>query len=202
VLLARRSGKSWAESVAGRMELHYSPGRTWEATAHALIGLLTFGDVLDVACGDGVLSELIAERADSVTAVDVSATVLAAARKRLQRVTNVSFCRADMHALPFAATAFDHVFLLHALPFARRPQEVIAGAAAKLRKGGRLIVATLAEHDHEAARELYDHVNLGVPAATLRDWLQGAGLTVEICRITSRETRPPYFEVITAIARR
>jgi hypothetical protein len=40
------------------MERQYSPGRTWEATARALIGLLDLGDVLDIACGDGGVAAL------------------------------------------------------------------------------------------------------------------------------------------------
>ena len=58
VLAARARDHSWADSVAGDMERHYSPGRTWEATARGLVHLLDLGDVLDVASGDGVLAEL------------------------------------------------------------------------------------------------------------------------------------------------
>ena len=202
VLLARRSGQTWAESVAGRMDLHYSPGRTWESTARALIGLLDLGDTLDIASGDGVLAELINERATSVTCVDISATVLGAARKRLHGAARVSFCRSDMHRLPFAEASFDHVFAMHALPFAQHPSKVIAEAARVLRPGGRLVIATLAAHRHEAARQVYDHANLGQTPATLSQWLTASGLGVETCRISSKEARPPYFEVITALARR
>lgn len=200
VVRARKSGQTWAESVAGRMELHYSPGRTWEATAHALIGLLDLGDVLDMASGDGVLAELVAERSRSVTCLDISAKVLAAARKRLQHVRNVVFCQGDMSAPPLAAASFDHIFLMHALSYAREPRGVIACTAPLLRKGGRLVVATLNAHRHEAARQAYDHVNLGVTPEALAKWLKAGGLQVEQCRVTSREARPPYFEVITAIA--
>jgi len=51
----QKRGGTWADSVAGDMERHYSPGRTWEATARGLVHLLDPGDVLDVASGDGVL---------------------------------------------------------------------------------------------------------------------------------------------------
>ncbi len=202
VVRARKSGQTWAESVAGRMELHYSPGRTWEATARALIGLLSLGDVLDLASGDGVLAELLAGHARSVTCVDISAKVLAAARKRLGTHQNVSFCRADMSALPFAAAHFDHVFLMHALSYAAQPDAVLAAVAPMLRPGGRLVIASLNAHRHEVAREAYDHVNFGLSAAALRQGLEQAGLTVEFCDITSRDPRPPYFEVVTALAQR
>jgi len=201
VVRARKSGQTWAESVAGRMELHYSPGRTWEATAHALIGLLQLGEVLDVASGDGVLAELIAERARSVTCMDVSAKVLAAARKRLGKVPNVEFCQGDMNAPPFTAQRFDQVFLMHALSYAREPKTVLAGCARLLRPGGRMIVATLNAHRHEAAKQAYDHVNLGMTPEALAKALKACGLDVELCRVTSREPRPPYFEVVTALAR-
>jgi len=201
VVRVRKHGQTWAESVAGRMELHYSPGRTWEATARAVIGLLQLGDVLDVASGDGVMAELIAERAESVACVDISSKVLAAARKRIGALPNVAFSQADMGALPFRDASFDHVFLMHALSYARKPETVLAEARRCLRPGGRLIVATLGAHRHEAAMQAYDHVNLGTTAETLDKWLHKAGFVVESCRITSRDPRPPYFEVVTALAR-
>lgn len=200
VIAERKHGQTWAESVAGRMELHYSPGRTWEATARALIGLLQLGDVVDLACGDGVLAELIAEHAQRVTCVDISATVIAAARKRLAALANVDFCEADMHMLPLKSQAYDHVFLMHALAYTREPQKVIKEAARLLKPGGRLIVAALAEHRHEETMRAYDHLNLGIAPEKLRRYMSGCGLSVESCRVSSRETRPPYFEVITALA--
>jgi SAM-dependent methyltransferase len=202
VIRARKRSQTWAESVAGRMERHYSPGRTWEATARALIGLLELGDVLDLACGDGVLAELVAEHARSVTAVDISATLIAAARERLKPYPRVTLLEADMHALPLEAGRFDHVFLMHALAYTRQPLEVIREAARVLRPHGRLVLAALNAHPHKATMQSYDHVNLGIAPAALRKLLEQAGLAVEQCAVTSREERPPYFEVVTAFARR
>ena len=200
VIAARKAGKTWAETVAGRMESHYSPGRTWEATARALIGLLELGDVLDLASGDGVLAELIADHARSVHCVDISPTVLQAAQKRLARRPTVKFVQADMHALPLPDSSFDHVFAMHALSYTNNGAAVLAESARLLRPGGRLIISALARHQHEAVRSAYDHANLGINVQELETALGKAGLQVQDCRIRSREQRPPYFEVIAALA--
>lgn len=202
VVRARQRTQTWAESVAGRMERHYSPGRTWEATARALIGLAELGDVLDIACGDGVLLELLAGHARSLTGVDISPTLLAAARARLKGETGVRLLEGDMHRLPLEDAQFDQVVLMHALAYTKQPAAVLAEAARVLRRGGRLVVAALNAHAHKATIQSYDHVNQGIAPAALRKLLEQAGLTVGLCRVTSREERPPYFEVVTALARR
>ncbi len=202
VIRARKRAQTWAESVAGRMERHYSPGRTWEATARALIGLQELGDVLDIACGDGVLAELLAGHARSITAVDLSPTLIQAAAMRLRPYPNVRLLEADMHALPLEAGRFDPIFLMHALAYTKKPKAVLAEAARLLRPGGRLVVTALNAHQHKATMQAYDHVNLGITPAALRKLLESVKLRVDLCQVSSREDRPPYFEVITALARR
>jgi 2-polyprenyl-3-methyl-5-hydroxy-6-metoxy-1,4-benzoquinol methylase len=199
-ILARKHGRTWAESVAGRMELHYSPGRTWEATARGLIGLITPGRVLDIASGDGVLAELLAEEAESVDCVDISEAVIAAGQARLAEHRNVRFHCADMHDLPFPDASFETVFVMHALAYSQTPAEVIRNACRVLVPGGRLVVVTLKSHQHEAAMAAYDHQNMGIEPSALRQLLAAHQLKVEACRVTSRELRPPYFEVVTALA--
>ena len=84
-VLAQRAGtEGWADTVAGDMERHYSPGRTWETLARSLLQLLETGDVLDIASGDGITAELLAPHAHSITCVDSSERVVEAAAKRLR----------------------------------------------------------------------------------------------------------------------
>lgn len=202
VLRARSKGQTWAESVAGRMERHYSPGRTWEATAHALIGVMQLGTVLDIASGDGVFAELIAPRCKQLTCVDISDTVLAAARRRLAGHGNITLQQGDMHALPFAAASFDTVFALHALAYSAEPAAVLTEAHRVLKAKGTLIVAALAEHPHTETVRGYDHRNPGFKPEALAKLLKKSGFEVTSCGVTSEETRAPYFEVLTAVARR
>lgn len=202
-IVRRRAARGgWAESVAGRMERQYSPGRTWEAMSRALIELLDLGDVLDIASGDGVLAELLCRRARRLTCLDISDAVLEAARGRLADQANVAFEIGDMHALPFDDARFDQVFLLHALTYSATPEIALAEAARVLRPRGRLTLATIARHEHEATVAAYDHVNLGFEVEQLDAWLHDQGLIVHDCAVRAREPQPPYFRLITASASR
>lgn len=194
-------GESWADSVAGQMERHYSPGRTWEAALRGLLGLANLGDVLDIASGDGALAELVVGRARSVTCVDLSRKVAAAGARRLSHLPGVHFRVADMHDLPFAEGSFDQVLLMNALTYSERPSVAIAEARRVLRPGGALAAVTLGRHRHRAVADTYTHVQLGIDPDEIRELLSAAGFEVSLCEVTSREKRPPHFEVVTAHAR-
>lgn len=196
-VLHKRSGENtWADSVAGDMERHYSPGRTWEATARGLVHLLEPGDVLDIASGDGVLAELLAPKARSVTCLDISERVAAAGRKRLNPFPHVSFEVGDMHDLPVNSTSFDTVLLMHALTYTTDAQTVIKEASRVLRSGGKLLAVTLHEHQHAKAVEPYNHVNLGFSIENLESYCTEAGLDVLACTVSTIEKRVPNFSVL------
>lgn len=200
VLSAR--GETWADAVAGQMERHYSPGRTWEAAARCLVGLSRLGDVLDVASGDGALAELVQPRARSVTCLDSSSRVVRAARRRLGHLPRVRLTVGDMHALPLPDAGFDHVMLVNSLSYARQPERVVAEAARVLRPGGDLVAVTLRAHRHAAVAEAYDHVQMGFQPEELAQLFVAQGLDVSRCEVTSRERRAPHFEIVTVHARR
>jgi ArsR family transcriptional regulator len=199
---AREREVAWPEAVAGQMERHYSPGRTWEATARALLGLVHLGDVLDSGAGDGAIAQLIAPRARTVTCVDRSERLVNAARERLQRAKNVRCAVGDLQALTFAGASFDQVLMFNVLTYVDRPDAAFAEAARVLRPGGELVAVTLEEHSHADVTAVYHHVNRGFDAATLRKLARKAGLEVSVCEVQTRERRPPYFQVINLFASR
>ena len=200
-VLSKRVGEgTWADSVAGDMERHYSPGRTWEATARGLVHLLEPGDVLDIASGDGVLAELLAPRARSITCLDVSARVAEAGRKRLAEFSNVTFEVGDMHDLPVEDSSFDTVLLMHALTYTENPAQVFTEAARVLRPGGKLLAVTLENHRHTKAVEPFNHVNLGVTTTQLEALTEQAGLDVQACTVSAIEKRTPNFSVLSLSA--
>lgn len=200
VLAARASEQNWADSVAGDMERHYSPGRTWEALARSALPLLHAGDVLDIASGDGVLAELLAPHSRRYVCLDASTKVVVAASERLRRLENVEVHEGDMHALAFADAQFDLVVLMHALTYSEHPARAVAEAARVLRPGGRLLITSLARHEHRGVVEAYGHVNLGFSESDLRGFAEAAGFELSNLSTVTRERRPPHFEVIALIA--
>lgn len=206
VLARRARERGWADSVAGDMERHYSPGRTWETLARTLLQLLETGDVLDVASGDGVLAELLAPHAHSIVCVDSSERVVAAAHERLKSFRNVEVVEGDMHALPERFKSpkrrFDLVLMMHALTYSAQPAQAVAAAAQVLKPGGRLLAATLAKHAHRTAVAPFDHRNLGFRREDLIGFARKAGLEVLHCARVSREARSPHFEVLSLLAKK
>jgi ubiquinone/menaquinone biosynthesis C-methylase UbiE len=66
-------------------------------------------EVLDVACGEGYGSALLATRARSVIGADIAPSAVDHARTRYAEVANLGFRQADCAALPFADATFDAV---------------------------------------------------------------------------------------------
>ncbi|MBS0194921.1 MAG: metalloregulator ArsR/SmtB family transcription factor [Proteobacteria bacterium] len=196
VLALRASEQNWADTVAGDMERHYSPGRTWETMARATLPLLSAGDVIDVASGDGALAELLASHARSYVCVDASERVAAAARERLKPHRNVRVLVGDMHALDLPDAGFDLALLMQALAYSPKPALALAQAARVLRPGGRLVVTAIARHEHRDVVTPYGHANLGFTSKELTKMAEKAKLRVTSCEPVMREKRPPHFEVL------
>lgn len=202
VMRARAGENEWPDTVAGRMEHHYSPGRTWEATARAFVGLVQLGDVLDIGSGDGVIAQLLSPRARTYTCIDRSAKVIEAARARLRSSPNVELLCGDMHALPLADESFDQVLSFSVLTYAEDPRAALRESLRVLRPGGTLILVTLDEHRHREISSAYQHVNSGFAPGDLHALLEEVGFVVDRCDVSARERRKPYFDVVCAFARR
>ncbi|MEM1025785.1 MAG: metalloregulator ArsR/SmtB family transcription factor [Myxococcota bacterium] len=202
IVRARNQTTTWADSVAGAMERHYSPGRTWEAVSRGVVGLTRLGHVLDIASGDGALAELLAPRAERVTCIDSSRRVVEAGRERLATVQNIDFVQGDMHALPFDDARFDQVLLLHALPYAAEPDGVVAEAGRVLRPGGSFVAQTLLAHQFRDEVKAFDHVQDGFEVERVRGMVEAAGLEPTLCEVTHQERRKPHFKIITVHAHR
>lgn len=189
-------------AFAGELERHYSPGRTWQSLALGLAALLDLGDVLDVGSADGAAASYVAPWCRSLTCIDTSATMIAAAKERLAAFPHARAEVADVHALPYATASFDAVLLLHTLTYAVDPAQAITESARVLRPGGRIVVLSLAEHAHHELTAAYGERRPGLAPASLDALFREAHLSVRFCEIACREPKKPHFEVVLGVAQK
>lgn len=94
---------------------------------------------LDVGCGDGAFARRLAERADIVEAVDLSAEAIAAAEEHVDGCPNVRFRVCDFRQLRFDG-AYDYVAALASLHHVEF-EDALAKLKVLVRPGG--VVAVL-----------------------------------------------------------
>jgi ArsR family transcriptional regulator len=144
-----------------------------------ILGLLGLVDeswrVGDLGCGTGQLSELIAPFAGSVVAVDDSAAMIGAARRRLASFDNVVVRSGRLEALPIEDGSLDVALMFLVLHYVVEPELALAEAHRVLRPGGRLILVDMMPHDRQELLHDMGHVWRGFSEEQLSELLQAAG---------------------------
>jgi SAM-dependent methyltransferase len=93
------------------------------------------GPVLEIGCGAGNFSRLLAQRAEKVLAIDLSPQMVRIARERSGLYPNIDYVAGDVMAHPFADTQFDCIATLTTLH--HLPTEIILRKIrAALKPGG------------------------------------------------------------------
>jgi ubiquinone/menaquinone biosynthesis C-methylase UbiE len=204
--LRKRSDKARAyfDQLAGKFGRTYVPGRSWKALSEALIRLMEPRVIADLGAGEGTLSQLLAQRAEHVIAVDNSPRMVefGAQLAREHGVANLEYRLGDLESPPIADSSVDLVLFSQALHHAQRPGRAVIEAARILRPGGRLVVLDLLRHDFEEARELYADVWLGFAQAEVEQFFRSAGLRDVFTAVVDREADPPHFQTLLAIGTR
>jgi ArsR family transcriptional regulator len=142
----------------------------------AVLGLIDPSLVVgDLGCGTGLLSETIAPYVRRVLAVDGSADMLDAARRRLADASNVELRQGELEALPLAAEELDAAMLSLVLHYSPEPPRALREVARVVRPGGRLLVVDMQPHEREEYQHQMGHVWLGFSEKQIARFLTGAG---------------------------
>ncbi|MBN2053944.1 class I SAM-dependent methyltransferase [bacterium] len=138
-------------------------------------------NVLEIGCGTGWWSTIMAGCGHIVTSIDISPAMIAAAVAK--DVPKTRFVIADARELPFASGAFDCVVAVTALEFTGDPRRTIREMVRCVdRRHGRIVILALdgssAINRRRMARldDVYRRGRLPA-AAELRDWLSPHGHT-------------------------
>ena len=193
--------REYFNKLAGKFGRTHCPGRTWEAVAHFLF-LLVPPDTIaaDLGAGEGTLAQLLAKRVRKVIAVDNSEKMVEFGVKLAKEhgLQNLEYRLGNIEQPPIDPESVDLVLLSQALHHAEHPHVAIAAAHKLLRKGGRIVVLDLLQHQFEEARELYADRWLGFGEADLHGWLEKAGFSgIEVMTV-AREPQPPNLQTLLA----
>jgi ubiquinone/menaquinone biosynthesis C-methylase UbiE len=129
----------------------------------------------DLGCGTGQMSAALAPFVGRVIAVDASAAMLQAAKRRLSAFDNVDLRRGELEALPIDDRALDVATLMLVLHHVPEPERALAEVARVLRPGGRVVVGDMLPHDREGYRQQMGHVWLGFSDEHIGRMLTEAG---------------------------
>ena len=171
--------------------------RQWDSLSRTLLPVPRYLDrllalvptvaaLLEIGVGTGTLLPDLAGRATQVIGVDHSPAMLEEARRRLAAdgQGGVELRLGEMTHLPLADGGAGCVVANMVLHHAADPQAVLHEIFRVLQPEGILVLADLARHEREWAREQLADQWLGFEEYELQGWLKAAGLAkVEVERI-------------------
>ncbi len=202
----KRSDKARAyfDQLAGKFGRSYCPGRSWKGLAETLLKLMPSLQIADLGAGEGTFSQLLAQRAQKVIAVDNSEAMIAygSQRARENGFTNLEYRLGDLQSPPIGDQEVDLAFFSQSLHHAGRPAQAVVEAYRITKPGGRIVILDLLKHDFEQARELYQDVWLGFSEVEIYGFLEDAGFTTMEIALVDREPEPPHFQTLMALATR
>ncbi len=200
LLKRRRVSEQYFNLIAGRLGKGYCPGRTWEAIGHLALRLVPAITVADLGAGEGLISQLIAHRAERVWCIDNSPKMIEVGTELASKngLANLTYKLGDIEQVPLADKSVDLAILSQALHHASHPQTAVNEAFRILKPGGQLLVLDLKEHTFEQAHETYGDLWLGFKESILHGFLKKAGFQKVEVSVVSHEENEPHFETLLA----
>jgi ArsR family transcriptional regulator len=195
------SMRRYFDELAGKFGRQYVPGRSWKGIAEALLKLMPPMVIADLGAGEGTISQLMAQRAKRVIAIDNSEKMVEFGSElaRKHNIANLEYRLGDIEDVPIRGGTVDLAFLSQALHHASHPERAIAEARRILKPGGRIAVLDLNRHHFEEAREMYADLWLGFTELEIEGYLKNAGFRNVETAVVHRETEAPYFETMLAV---
>lgn len=196
----RQQSEAYFNFIAGKLGKNYCPGRSWEAIGHLALRLTPAITIADLGAGEGLISQLLARRAERVWCIDNSPRMVEVGTELAAKngFANLAYKLGDIEAVPLPDASVDLAILSQALHHAQHPQKAVSEAFRILKPGGQILVLDLKAHTFEKARELYADVWLGFKESELHRFLQKAGFQQVDVTIVARETHEPGFETLLA----
>jgi len=113
-----------------------------QTTLQEELGSAAIENALELGCGPGTWTGILAERADRVLAVDLSEAMLAQAGKALGHLPNVELKQADIGSFNPGSRTFDRIVSVRVLEYVPEWQRAVESLGRWLNPEGRAVVIT------------------------------------------------------------
>ena len=202
--LRKERSRLFFNQVAGRFDLKYGPGRSWQAFGQLLLKMLPPLVIADLGSGEGLMSELFAQSAKRVIAVDSSPEIIRFGENqaRKAKIKNIEFRLGDIQKPPIEPASVDVAILSQVLHHLEKPELALAAAQRILLPGGKIFILDLLKHHFTEAHKLYEDTRLGFSEGEIQLLLEQTGFENIDISIASREEKPPHFQTLLATARK
>jgi len=158
----RRTRQEFARQAAAFAASAATTDRSQLVRLIEAIGEPARGRVLDVACGPGIVTSALAERAQEVVALDVTPQMLEKARERCAKAgrKNVVFMEGSATALSFADAYFDAVITRLSFHHFLEPSAVLKEMLRVLRRGGSVAIADVISAEQPDKSQLQNAIEI------------------------------------------
>lgn len=106
-------------------------------------------DVLECACGTGMLTKVVAPKSKSIIATDFSSKMLKRAKKKCKKFNNVEFMNANIMKLEFDDNSFDIVIAANVIHLLDDPIKAINELDRVCKENGKIIIPTYMNNDEK-----------------------------------------------------
>ena len=115
-------------------------------------------EVLECACGTGMLSVTAARKCRHLTATDFSEKMLKQAEKNCRDLKNITFAQADIMNLPYPDSSFDIVMAGNVIHLLDEPLKALAELERVCRPGGKMIIPTYMSRKESGKSSVFSQI--------------------------------------------
>ena len=132
------------DRIAGIYDLYQIINRKANDRTAAICAeyIMSEDNVLECACGTGIMTRAIAPKCRMMTATDFSKKMILKTRRKLKRFNNVSFQQADITNLEFKDSSFDKAVAANVIHLLDEPKKALDELFRVVRPGGVILIPT------------------------------------------------------------
>jgi ABC-2 type transport system ATP-binding protein len=181
-------------------------GAAQQAVMERLSGERDLGELIELGCGAGFYTKVLAANASHVMATDLSDEMLAVARTQLKGLQNVAVAKADCEKTDFPDGKFGSVFTANLVHVIENPSITLKEAYRILKDGGLLLIVDYTAY----GMKWFEKMKMGMrvlrkfgrpPVSSrnlspdeLRSLVESAGFRVEEAQLIGDKSKAVYLK--------